>query len=48
MIITDINKDKKHVIRYNLESKEMTTEEHIKTLNSGFYLSDDGKYTGRV
>lgn len=39
-----VNDEDDKVIRYNIENKEMTTEEHAKTLNLGFYLDDEGRY----
>lgn len=36
--------DKKCVIRYNIESKELTTEDKLKRLNAGIYLDNEGRY----
>ena len=39
-----INKDDQCVVRYNLESEEISTEEYAKSLNLGFYLDNEGRY----
>lgn len=39
-----INDNDKCVIRYNLDSKELTTEKYISSLNSVFYLDNNGRY----